>query len=70
MIDWKELREVLENCGADPPVEKWEVDELFQEADRNGDGVIDIEGYLLKSVSLLLNRFAIDPGLAKCDSIF
>jgi len=25
-------------------VENWEVDELFREADRNGDGGIDVEG--------------------------
>ena len=44
LIDWKELKEVLDRCGANPPVESWEVDELFREADKNGDGGIDIEG--------------------------
>uniref|UniRef100_H2Z3W4 EF-hand domain-containing protein n=1 Tax=Ciona savignyi TaxID=51511 RepID=H2Z3W4_CIOSA len=42
-IDWDELKEALSSTSANPPVETWEVDELFREADKNGDGVIDIE---------------------------
>ena len=34
----------MDSIGANPAVEKWEVDELFNEADRNSDGKIDIEG--------------------------
>jgi len=43
-IDWEELRQALICLSADPPVETWEVDEMFQEADKNGDGYIDVEG--------------------------
>lgn len=32
--------------NAEPPVENWEIDELFKDADKNGDGFIDIEGSL------------------------
>ena len=43
-IDWDELKEALIDCPAEPPVENWEIDEMFHEADKNGDGVIDVEG--------------------------
>nr|CAB3267148.1 troponin C, skeletal muscle [Phallusia mammillata] len=47
-IDWDELREALEGVSADPPIENWEIDELLKEADKNGDGVIDVEGEYAK----------------------
>lgn len=35
--------------NAEPPVQNWEIDELFKEADKNGDGCIDIEGKAIAS---------------------
>ena len=51
-IDWEELKEALMSLHADPEVETWEIDELFNEADVNGDGVIDVEG------RYVFNRFS------------
>ena len=36
----------MDGLPADPPVVQWEIEELFNEADRNKDGKIDIEGML------------------------
>lgn len=43
-IDWKELKSALLGFEVNPKVEDWEVDELFKDADKNGDGSIDVEG--------------------------
>jgi len=40
-IDWEELKAQV--LRADSSVETWEVDCLLQDADKNGDGMIDIE---------------------------
>ncbi|XP_039265021.2 troponin C, skeletal muscle-like [Styela clava] len=42
-IDWPELKNALMSLNVDPKVETWEVDELFRDADKNGDGSIDVE---------------------------
>nr|XP_039265021.1 troponin C, skeletal muscle-like [Styela clava] len=42
-IDWSELKNALMSLNVDPKVETWEVDELFRDADKNGDGSIDVE---------------------------
>merc|ERR1712224_2168 len=39
-LDWEELNEALARIECDDPVEKWEVDAIFNEIDGNGDGVI------------------------------
>ena len=44
LIDYEELCQAMDGISADPPVVSWEIEELFNEADRNKDGKIDIEG--------------------------
>jgi len=44
-LDWDEMNKALQGVQADPPVEKWEVDLIFNEVDSNGDGVIDVEEF-------------------------
>merc|ERR1712212_593763 len=44
-LDWEELNGALSGVSADPPIEKWEVDAIFNEIDNNGDGVIDVEEF-------------------------
>merc|ERR1719370_2701735 len=45
-LDWDELNDAIMGVeDADPPIEKWEVDAIYNEIDNNGDGVIDVEEF-------------------------
>lgn len=43
------MKTALEGLKANPPVEEWEITELFKDADKNGDGCVDVDG---KSMSI------------------
>ena len=42
LLDWDELKNALDGTGE--MVEKWEIDEMMHEGDKNQDGVLDYEG--------------------------
>merc|ERR1739838_21075 len=44
LIDRDELKEALDGTGEQ--VEKWEIDEMMQEGDKNQDGVLDYEEWV------------------------
>nr|CAB3267147.1 troponin C, body wall muscle [Phallusia mammillata] len=41
-IEWDELKEAMEGTGE--CIEKWEVDEMMNDGDKNQDGMLDYEG--------------------------
>lgn len=44
LIDWDELKEALDGTGE--KVEKWEIDEMMHDGDKNQDGVLDYEEWV------------------------
>uniref|UniRef100_H2Z2P9 EF-hand domain-containing protein n=1 Tax=Ciona savignyi TaxID=51511 RepID=H2Z2P9_CIOSA len=43
-IDWDELKEAMEGTGES--IEKWEVDDMMNDGDKNQDGMLDYEEFL------------------------
>nr|CAB3267146.1 troponin C, body wall muscle [Phallusia mammillata] len=43
-IEWDELKEAMEGTGE--CIEKWEVDEMMNDGDKNQDGMLDYEEWL------------------------
>jgi len=58
-LDYEELAMGMDGLPADPPVVQWEIEELFNEADRNKDGKIDIEGMNVEHYKELVKKLYI-----------
>jgi len=44
LIDWDELKEAMVGTGEN--IEKWEIDEMMHDGDKNQDGVLDYEEWV------------------------